>query len=46
MSIGIVTDSTSDFPPKLAQELGVSVVPLSVIFGDEDFSTLYVTTAL
>ncbi len=37
MAVRIVTDSTSDLPPVLAQELGISVVPLSVIFGDEAF---------
>lgn len=35
MAVRVVTDSTSDLPPALAKELGVSVVPLSVIFGDE-----------
>lgn len=35
MAVRIVTDSTSDIPAHLAQELGISVVPLSVIFGDE-----------
>lgn len=35
MAVRIVTDSTSDIPAPLAQELGISVVPLSVIFGDE-----------
>lgn len=35
MAIRIVTDSTADMAPQLARELGVSVVPLSVIFGDE-----------
>ncbi len=35
MAVRVVTDSTSDIPPALAQELGISVVPLSVIFGDE-----------
>ena len=37
MAVRIVTDSTSDLPPALARELGISVVPLSVIFGDEAF---------
>src|SRR5439155_808294 len=36
-AVRIVTDSTSDMSPKLARELGVSVVPLSVIFGDESY---------
>ncbi len=35
MAVRIVTDSTSDLPPQMAQELQISVVPLSVIFGDE-----------
>jgi len=37
LAVRIVTDSTSDMSPKLARELGVSVVPLSVIFGDESY---------
>lgn len=35
MAVRIVTDSTADMSPHLARELGVTVVPLSVIFGDE-----------
>lgn len=35
VTVRIVTDSTSDIPAPLAAELGISVVPLSVIFGDE-----------
>jgi DegV family protein with EDD domain len=37
LTIAVVTDSTSDIAPHLAQELGVSVVPLSVIFGEEAY---------
>ena len=37
MAVKIVTDSTSDMPPELAKELGVTVVPLTVFFGDEGF---------
>ena len=37
MAVHIVTDSTADISPNLARELGVTVVPLSVIFGDEVF---------
>ncbi len=33
MSVRIVTDSTSDVPPKVAEELGIIVVPLNVHFG-------------
>ena len=35
MAVRVVTDSTADMPPSLAQELGVSIVPLSVIFDSE-----------
>lgn len=37
MSVRIVTDSTSDIPPHVAQELGIAIVPLSVIFGEESY---------
>lgn len=33
--VKIVTDTLSDIPAQLAQELGISVVPLNVHFGDE-----------
>ncbi|MDO8616457.1 MAG: DegV family protein [Dehalococcoidia bacterium] len=35
MPVRIVTDSTADLPADLARELGISVVPLSVIFGND-----------
>jgi DegV family protein with EDD domain len=35
--VAIVTDSTADLPPELVEELGVTVVPLQVIFGDEAY---------
>jgi fatty acid kinase fatty acid binding subunit len=35
LAVRIVTDSTADMSPNLARELGVTVVPLSVVFGDE-----------
>ena len=35
MAVRIVTDSTADLPVEFAHALGISVVPLSVIFGDE-----------
>jgi DegV family protein with EDD domain len=35
LSVRIVTDSTSDIPPHVAQELGIKIVPLSVVFGEE-----------
>lgn len=37
MPVRVVTDSTSDLTPRLANDLGISVVPLSVIFGTESF---------
>jgi len=33
----VVTDSTADFTPGQARDLGVTVVPLTVRFGDEEF---------
>ncbi len=37
MTIHIVTDSTSDLTPELLEGLDITVVPLSVYFGDEEF---------
>ncbi len=37
MGVRIVTDSVSDIPAPLAAELGITVVPLVLGFGDEDF---------
>ncbi|TAM56346.1 DegV family protein [bacterium] len=37
MSVAIVTDSTADLEPALARELGVTVVPLYVIFGQQRY---------
>jgi len=33
--VKIVTDSGSDIPPEVAQELGITVIPLYIRFGDE-----------
>ncbi len=35
MVVKVVTDSTSDLPPQLAKELGITVVPVYLRFGDE-----------
>jgi DegV family protein with EDD domain len=35
MKVKIVTDSTADLPPQLACELGITVVPAYVYFGNE-----------
>ena len=37
MPIKVVTDSTSDLPDDLADSLGVSIVPVNIIFGQEQF---------
>lgn len=37
MAVAVVTDSTSDIEPARAEELGIEVVPLFVIFGDKSF---------
>ena len=37
MAVFIVTDSTSDIPRDLVDQYGITVVPLSVTFGDESF---------
>lgn len=37
MAVKVVTDSTADLPPEVAEQLGVTVVPLTVFFGDEAF---------
>ena len=35
MPVKIVTDSVADLPPQVVQELGITVVPLHVRFGEE-----------
>jgi len=37
LAVKIVADSTCDFTPHMAQELGVTIVPLHVIFGDASY---------
>jgi DegV family protein with EDD domain len=37
LSIAIVTDSTSDILPARAERLGISIVPLFVVFGDRSY---------
>lgn len=37
MNIKIVTDSTSDLPQEVAQDLGISVVPLFINIGDKGY---------
>lgn len=37
MAVRVVTDSASDLPPELCEELGIEVVPLTIRFGEEEF---------
>ncbi|MBN1368984.1 MAG: DegV family protein, partial [Dehalococcoidaceae bacterium] len=37
MAVKIVTDSTSDLPQALADELGITVVPVYVLFGNKTY---------
>lgn len=37
MAVHVVTDSTSDLPPDVATELGITVVPAQIQFGDQVF---------
>ena len=37
MTVRVVTDSTADLPPALAEEMGITVVPLNVHFDDAVF---------
>ncbi len=36
-AVKVVTDSTADIPQELARKLGITLVPLSVLVGDESF---------
>ena len=37
MNVKVVTDSTADLPPEIVKELGITVVPLYILFGHEKF---------
>ena len=37
MTVKVVTDSACDLPQELADELGITIVPLTVRFGEEEF---------
>ena len=37
MTVKIVTDGSSDIPKNVAEELGITVVPLTVVFGDKAY---------
>ena len=37
MGVRIVTDSTSDLPTEICRELDITVVPLTVMFGDQGY---------
>ncbi|MBA7573149.1 Protein DegV [subsurface metagenome] len=37
MNVKVVTDSTADLPPETVKELGITVVPLYILFGHDKF---------
>lgn len=37
VAVRILVDSTADIPAERARELGIEVVPITVLFGDEEF---------
>ncbi|MCL2678681.1 MAG: DegV family protein [Dehalococcoidia bacterium] len=37
MAVKIVTDSTSDIPVEVAESLGITIIPLTILFGQETF---------
>jgi DegV family protein with EDD domain len=37
VTVAVVVDSTSDIPPHLREELGIAVVPLTILFGKEAY---------
>jgi DegV family protein with EDD domain len=37
VTVAVVVDSTSDIPQQIREELNISVVPLSIIYGSESF---------
>lgn len=38
MTVAVVVDSTADIPQSIRDELGITVVPLTILFGRETFS--------
>ena len=37
MAVKVVTDGSSDIPPEVARELDITIVPMTVAFGDEAY---------
>ena len=37
MSVRIVTDSSSDIPKPIADELGITIIPLTIAFGEQSY---------
>jgi len=38
VTVAVVVDSTADIPQQMRAELGISVVPLTILFGNQSFS--------
>jgi DegV family protein with EDD domain len=45
MAVKVITDSTADLPPEVAEQLGIRVVPLNVHFGEETYKDGITITA-
>ena len=44
MAVHLITDSTSDVTPAEAQRLGVEMIPLKVIFGQDAYREAWTST--
>ena len=38
VSVRIIIDSSADFEPEIADELGITVIPMKTIFGEKEFA--------
>jgi DegV family protein with EDD domain len=38
MTVKIITDSVSDLPPEIVEELGITMIPINICFGEEVYS--------
>src|SRR5512135_3087969 len=37
MAVRVVTDSASDLPPEVCEQLGIEIVPLTIRFGEREY---------
>lgn len=38
MTVKIITDSVADLPPEIVKELGITIIPINICFGNEVYS--------